>query len=354
MGWQDRSYYRDSGRGAGNPFMWLLTGSVPLFTAFGIRVRAHATLLVAIVLVLLLGWGQGTSSWQDRVIGAMSLFLIVLLHEFGHCFAARSVGGSAEDIVMHPLGGLAMAQPPRRPWPTFVTVAGGPLVNVIICVIAGLLLFAFYHTLPWNPFVPQSIHEYVSFASWGRWVWWIYWTSWMLLAFNLLPIYPLDGGQMLQSILWPKFGYYRSMMFAAVTGIIAAIIAGMIAIATLHISLAILAGLGVFYCVRQRRMLLAEGPYGFSDETDYSASTFNHHDDPPKHRKLNKRRFKRAQKREAEERDEQDRVDQILAKVSAHGMNSLTFWEKRSLKKATERQRKRETELHEEMGRKGF
>ena len=45
MAWQDRSYYRESGSGASNPLMWLLTGSVPLFTAFGIRVRMHVSLL---------------------------------------------------------------------------------------------------------------------------------------------------------------------------------------------------------------------------------------------------------------------------------------------------------------------
>jgi hypothetical protein len=104
-------------------------------------------------------------------------------------------------------------------------------------------------------------------------------------------------------------------------------------------------------------MLLAEGPWAFQDEDepDYSASLFNAEPEhAPKHRKLNKRILKRAQKREADERAEQDRVDEILAMVSAHGMNSLTYWEKRALKRATERQRKRDLDLKEEMTRKGF
>src|SRR3954468_2776303 len=103
MGWEDRPYYRDRG-GSGslsNPLMWLLTGSVPLFTAFGIRVRAHASLLLMIVLVLLFGLGQGFT-WQDRVQSMSILFGIILLHEFGHCFAAPSVGGEANDILMWP------------------------------------------------------------------------------------------------------------------------------------------------------------------------------------------------------------------------------------------------------------
>src|SRR4051812_9913331 len=114
MGWQDRSYYRDSGPGAGNAILRMLTGSFPLFTAWGIRVRVHASLVVLVVLVLLLGLGQGFT-WQDRLQSMSVLFVIILLHEFGHCFAARAVGGEANDILMWPLGGLAMANPPRRP-----------------------------------------------------------------------------------------------------------------------------------------------------------------------------------------------------------------------------------------------
>jgi len=69
-----------------------------------------------------------------------ALFVIVLLHEYGHCFAARSVGGNAEEIILTPLGGLAMAYAPHDPWARFVTVIGGPLVNVAICAICGGIL----------------------------------------------------------------------------------------------------------------------------------------------------------------------------------------------------------------------
>src|SRR2546423_14085770 len=136
MAFSDREYYRE-GRTGGNPFMWLLTGSVPLFTVFGIHVRAHASLIITIVLVLVFGLGPGFT-WQDRVQSMGILFCIVLLHEFGHCFAARWVGGQADEIIMHPLGGLALTRPPHRPLPMFLTVAGGPAVNVIICLVCGM------------------------------------------------------------------------------------------------------------------------------------------------------------------------------------------------------------------------
>src|SRR4051812_37317216 len=112
MGWQDRSYYRDSGQGSGNPLMWAAYGRLPLFTIFGIRVQIHASLIIWIAITLLLGMGRGFG-WQDRLIASVAIFLIILLHEFGHCFAARWMGGTADEIVMHPLGGVALTAPPR-------------------------------------------------------------------------------------------------------------------------------------------------------------------------------------------------------------------------------------------------
>jgi Zn-dependent protease len=364
MGWQDRPYYRDQRPGEGNPLGWLLFGSVPLFTAFGIRVRAHAMLIIAIVFVLLFGVGVGT--YLDRLIVAGAIFTIVLLHEFGHCFAARSVGGSAEEIIMHPLGGLAMAQAPRRPWPTFVTVAGGPLVNVVICAITGTTLWIAFSLTIWNPASETSLQDAWSagrvdpqaWLTWGRWVLWIHLTSWALLVFNMLPIFPLDGGQMLQSILWPRFGYYKSMLFAATTGIVGGIALAAFGLATLSIFLALIGIMGIINCVNMRRMLVAEGPWGFQDEdSDYSASLgINVYTESAKTKtkRPSNRAIKRARQREEQERLDQEKVDQILAKVSAQGMHSLSWWEKRTLKRATERQRKRDVALKDEMKSRGY
>jgi Zn-dependent protease len=343
--------------------MWLLTGSVPLFTAFGIRVRAHAMLIIAIVLLLLFGTGFGTP--VDRLIAAAALFGIVLLHEFGHCFAARYVGGSADEIIMHPLGGVAFASAPRRPWPTFVTVAGGPAVNIAICAVAATALWLAFGVHAWNLLDPKSLgrawlHGYVvnetQWLLWGRWLYWIHVTSWGLFVFNLLPIYPFDGGQLLQSMLWPKFGYYKSMLFAATTGIVGGALLAVFGLIGGGFFLMLIGIMGVFNCLNLRRMLVAEGPWAFQEEDgpDYSSSLFNTTGDAPKRKAASKRSIRRAQKREAEERAEQERVDAILAKVSTNGMHSLTWLEKRALKRATERQRKRDLDLKKEMTRKGF
>lgn len=267
---------------------------------------------------------------------------------------------------MHPLGGLAMAHAPRRPWPTFVTVAGGPAVNVIICVVTGSILWLAFGLIPWNPASAESlgrlwvagVKTYESFWTWGRWVMWIHFMSWGLLVFNMLPIFPLDGGQMLQSILWPRFGYYKSMLFAATTGIIGGIALAALGLVWMSIFLLLIGVMGVVNCVNMRRVLVAEGPWAFQDEdSDYSSSLgANVYTEPAraKTKHLSKRVIRKAKEREARERAEQERVDQILAKVSAHGMHSLTWWEKRTLRRATEKQRKREVALREEMKSRGF
>lgn len=350
MGWEDRPYYRDRPSGGGNPFVWLLTGSVPLFTLFGIRVRAHAILVLSIVLMLLFGFGYPGFTLQDRVTAAAILFLVVLLHEFGHCFTARWVGGEADDILMHPLGGLAMASPPRRPLPTFLTVAGGPAVNVLICLVTGAIVWWQTDAIPWNPFRFNPPLAYEITPTWWNVVWyafWIYQVSFQLLIFNLMPIFPLDGGQMLQSILWPRLGYYKSMVFACTTGMVGAAFGAAIALAFRNIGLGLLAFLGFMYCLNLRRQTVANGPYAFSDEdspVDYGASLRTSTRVIRKRGRFSRWSAERVKKRAQEEAAEQVKIDQILAKVSAHGMHSLTWLEKRALHKATERQRQRDLE----------
>lgn len=347
MGWQDRDYNRQ-GFGAArfdNPLLSLLFGSVPLGTFFGIRVRVHASLIWLVGLSLLFGYTQGYPL-HYRAVSMAALFAIILLHEFGHCFAARWVGGTADDILMWPLGGLAYANAPRRPWPTFVTVAGGPMVNVIICIICGVWLYFDLGVVQLNPFEPLP-RTLLRVSDVSLYVWWISYTSYVLLLFNLLPIYPLDGGQLLQSILWPIMGYFRSMMVAFTTGMVGAVFLAAYGLFGRSFILVIVAVNGFLVCYQKRLFLRHAGPEELLDEPDYSASF---RPDPPPRRRLSKRFVRRAQRQLEKERQEQARVDAILEKVSMHGMHSLSWWERRALRRATERQRQREMELTRNRG----
>jgi Zn-dependent protease len=139
-----------------------------------------------------------------------ALFLIVLMHEFGHALACKQVGGHADQIVLWPLGGVAYVSPPQRPGAMLWSSAAGPLVNVILFFVStGLLVFggltglADHAPFFWNCI---GVSAYINL---------------ILLKFNLLPIYPLDGGQILRSLLWFAFGKARSMMIAVIIGFIA-------------------------------------------------------------------------------------------------------------------------------------
>src|SRR5581483_2246379 len=126
MAWQARPYYRDRSSSPTNPLMWLLGGSLPLFTLFGIRVRMHASMLIFIVLTLAFAQTSSGIGAKSAATSMAILFISVLLHEFGHCFGARMTGGFADEILIWPLGGLAMTHPPHRPGASFITTIMGP------------------------------------------------------------------------------------------------------------------------------------------------------------------------------------------------------------------------------------
>jgi len=336
MSWQDRQYTRSvSDHGGGNPLLWLLTGSVSLGTWFGIRVRAHASLIILIALTLMLDWSQGYHL-PSRITSMIVLFGLVLLHEFGHCTAARLVGGDAREILMWPLGGLAMADAPRRPLPQFLTVAGGPAVNVVICALTAAALYAITgRPASLDPFRILPPVEYY-FTTAAFYLWWVFKVSYLLLLFNLLPIFPLDGGQILQTALWPAIGYYRSMNFACITGMIGSVLLAIWGIMVGALILLFVAINGLLVCYQQRMYLKQIGPEGFF--ADYESADIGLR----RTRRLSRRLLRKARREAAREQAEQTRVDAILAKVSAHGMHSLTWWERRTLRKASERQRRRD------------
>ena len=174
---------------------------------FGIDVFIHWSWFMVAVIMYMLEQNNGVFGnmlWYVAVY--LSLFGIVLLHEFGHALACKSVGGRAETIVLWPLGGIAFVQPPLRPGATLWSIAAGPLVNVVlvpVTVVPLLLLSA----------AGQDAQRF-AFALAGMNI--------VLLVFNLLPVYPLDGGQILQSILWFFMGRARSLQVAATIGLVVA------------------------------------------------------------------------------------------------------------------------------------
>lgn len=180
-------------------------GSFKIFRLFGIDVYIHWAWFLAFM--YLTSRPREYSSYGWNALEVLSLFLIVLTHEFGHQLACRQVGGKTNDIVLWPLGGVAFVSPPQRPGAQLWSIAAGPLVNVILIPVTSALVSISSH-LGWYDTYPdayQLIHN----------IWLI---NLYILVFNLLPIYPLDGGQILRSLLWFPFGRANSLMIASIIG----------------------------------------------------------------------------------------------------------------------------------------
>lgn len=183
-------------------------GAFKIFALAGIGVYVHwSWFLVAVYSIQFRTHEYSSIVWN--VVEYLSLFAIVLTHEFGHQLACRSVGGQTHDIVLWPLGGVAYVSPPQRPGAQLWSIVAGPLVNVVLTpLLFGLILLS--GNLNWHDThtdAYQFIHS-------------LFLINLVLLIFNLMPIYPLDGGQILRSLLWFLFGRANSLMAASIIGFI--------------------------------------------------------------------------------------------------------------------------------------
>jgi Zn-dependent protease len=192
-------------------------GTVRLFRFAGIDLFLHWSWFLVAAFEIQNRKGRYSSlTWN--VLEYLALFLIVMLHEFGHALACRQVGGTANQIVLWPLGGVAYVDPPPRPGATLWSIAAGPLVNVVLLPILFVVL-TFSRASGWAQAMPD-LHNLL------RALWYI---DVVLLVFNILPIYPLDGGQILRSLLWFVVGRARSLMVATILGFLG--VAGFIILA---------------------------------------------------------------------------------------------------------------------------
>lgn len=185
-----------------------MQGTIRLFKFSGIQVYLHFSWFIVAAYQLT----QRLNSYQSPIFAVyeyLALFAIVLLHEFGHSLACRQVGGTADQIVLWPLGGIAFVNPPRRPGAVLWSIAAGPLVNVALVPVLEVL---------WVVAVQAGLAD--TAPDTFRLIWMIRSINLLLLIFNMLPVYPLDGGQILQALLWFPLGEIRSLQIASVIGLI--------------------------------------------------------------------------------------------------------------------------------------
>lgn len=351
MGWEDRRYQSsdDGGRfraalrrifGDGeNPLDW----AIPLWTAWGIRVRLHIIFAFTIFAELFESITHSGMGFWYKFSGIGSLFVLVLLHEYGHCIACRRIGGTANQILMWPLGGLASCDPPRHDWKSSLIVTlGGPAVNAILWPILGVVLALLgvgWSGLFFNPFRPLAYAPTMAKPDYllptVTFLWWLYYCNAMLLLFNmLLPMYPMDGARTIQAILWRTMGYTRATRLVVTVGLVVAIALAVFAITANELRLVLLAIFGGGMCYVEKRRLAMADDHPALAGYDFSRGYGGMPDDEDEERQA-----KAREKRLKKEQEDQAELDRILAKIASTGMGSLTKGEKRWLERTSERRR---------------
>jgi Zn-dependent protease len=395
-----------------DPMSW----SIPVFRLFGIQVKVHIFFIVIAIGLFLrqLTLLQYQNVWwlDMFLLSFVVLFGSVLLHEFGHCFGARYMGGEAREILIWPLGGLAYVDVPHRPKALFVMVAAGPAVNVLICIVCAVAISAAGFVPSLNPLadphraemtnwhdsrtytspymvklyktgtneeptykeynerakeyeltnktrVPKhtNTEEYAKAVAamgydravasgWVIWAYRIFWLNLLLFLFNMIPAYPLDGGQLLQALVWARTDHRRGVVVAAYTGFAFAIVFLIVSIAA-NESLFLGLSLFMLYSASMKLMQLEmdEGPFGYDFSAGYTSLEKDEEPAPQPKRPGPLTRWwqarkarKAARQAEARQKDE-ERMDQLLEKIARSGQGSLTDEERQFLKRVSARKR---------------
>lgn len=190
--------------------------SLQLGSVAGIRIQVHWTFLLIIGWVLLTSVFSGMSALGAalNVVFILVLFGCVLLHELGHALAARVFGIPTRDITLLPIGGVArLERMPKKPFQELVVALAGPAVNVAI---AALLLAVLLPTVGTQGLAAVPMRS-------GGFLQQLLVINVMLVVFNMLPAFPLDGGRVFRALLAMVFSYTTATRTAAAVGQICAI-----------------------------------------------------------------------------------------------------------------------------------
>ncbi len=191
--------------------------SFRIATIGGTEVRVHATFFLLLLFIAMQAMGKGGSlaAAGGAVLLVCSMFLCVLLHEFGHVQAAKAFGIHTPDITLLPIGGVArLERMPRRPFQELVIAVCGPLVNVVIAA-AIALVFGLSGLASMDLEFGDGARFWANLMSWNV----------LMVFFNMIPAFPMDGGRVLRAVLAFFTDYGKATRAAAAIGQSIAVVA---------------------------------------------------------------------------------------------------------------------------------
>jgi Zn-dependent protease len=183
-----------------------MLGTFRLGTWLGIQVKIHWSFWILVLVVLMQTGGENT-------VGVLAflaaIFSFVLLHEFGHALAARRFGIQTRDITLLPIGGLArLERMPTNPRQELIIALAGPAVNVVLAIALGLMILA-QRSL--SSLWPADGGNSTMLQQ-------LMLVNIVLVVFNMLPAFPMDGGRVLRSLLAWQIGYLPATIWAVRVG----------------------------------------------------------------------------------------------------------------------------------------
>jgi stage IV sporulation protein FB len=320
-----------------------LFASFPLGRLFRTQIRV-SVLFVAVGLVLAVKF-----DWQIGLVLTGLFLFSTLCHEFGHVAMARATGGIADEILLWPLGGLAMVHPAPRLSSQVATILGGPAANLMLCVIT----FPAFHAPDrmWGVLNPFEL----PVGEWNAATWFpdvlllTFAVNWVMLLLNVVPVYPLDGGQLLQAVLasrMPGELVYRWSNF------VGNVCGGLLFILGLTFGWVWVLALGALLLLLNMALSMpGGGPEGYDENFlgyDFSQGytslerSQGGEKRPGWMEQWKQRRQAEREAQAAQRRQElEQQLDVLLAKVHEGGLQSLTAAEKRLLRRASEELRDR-------------
>ena len=240
--------------------------STKIGTFAGISVYVHTTFLMLIAWVAFVHWqtGHSVSAAVQGVAFVLALFGCVVLHEFGHALTARQFGIRTRDITLLPIGGLArLERMPDDPRQELWVALAGPAVNVVIAV---ALFLALQVTGTVAPLGTLSVTS-------GSFLERLMIVNVVLVAFNMLPAFPMDGGRVLRALLAIRMDYTRATQLAANIGQGMALLFGLIGLFTnpflMFIALFVWIGAGQEAAMTQMKSALGGIPLERAMITDF-------------------------------------------------------------------------------------
>jgi Zn-dependent protease len=318
--------------------------SIPCGTWFQTQVRLSLFLLPILLLMFFkLGWRIGLAF-------SVVMLVTVVLHEFGHIFTARLTGGSGNEILVWPLGGLAYAQPADTFRSQFLTPAAGPLVNLALC---GASCWWVWQEDPKNfqaCLYPLGVPEVTldttnASVLLANLMVIIFTLNWKLFLVNLLPVFPLDGGRMLQACLRTRIGSEGALELSLRVGYFAA---GGAMLVGLFIDSTWLVFLGsTLFLLNLMEALQSRSADGYDDSfmgydfsQGYTSLERNREARPTRRPGFfeswrARRRAEKQRRAQLLAEQEQQLIDVLLEKVHQQGIESLTDAERRKLERAS-------------------